>query len=82
MMKGQIGAVIKSLGLLGFQSTDKKKKNKISEVIADLELDMQKLKDQEPTPSEAEKMTNDDALAIIKPFGDKLKTLRETYQIK
>lgn len=81
MMKGQISAVMKSLGLLGFQSTDKKKKQ-IQEAIAELEADLQKLKESEPSPAEADKMSNDDAIAIIKPFGERLKAIKDSFQLK
>ena len=82
MIKGQISSLIKTLGLAGFQSDCKKKKKQIQQVIAELEADMQKLKEAEPAPSAADSMTNDMALQIIKPFVDKIKATKDLFQIK
>ncbi len=82
LMRAQMQAVVRNLGLIGFQSKDNKQKKKISDAISTLEAEIASLKDQEPDGTDADKMTLQEALDIISPCAAKLKTIKEDFQIK
>lgn len=81
-VRQQIASVIKSLGLLGFQSDNKKKRSLITQHISDLEAEIQQLKDSEAESPDGAEMTMEQALHIIKPHVENLKKVKELFGIK